>query len=250
MFDNHIGEVPMIRGFILYYLNIKPTHGYEIQKHLQVSGTEQWAKIQSGSIYYALTKLEKEKFIEALKEERIGSRIRKIYQITENGKKELHREMMEELAKPLVTTGSTKFITDPMLNTLSKDECIHIIENHIKQLDEQKKFWEKWQKVKASDGALEITKLSFQMTIESLKSQIVWHEELLKNIDVYIECSEFTKNVIKQFDFDALDSSMAGKDQVDDKIEYIKKLKATILEDPRNAIDNLDRMLDELQKQK
>ena len=30
-------------------------------------------KIQSGSIYYALTKLEKDKFIKVLKEERTGS---------------------------------------------------------------------------------------------------------------------------------------------------------------------------------
>ncbi|MDV9924842.1 PadR family transcriptional regulator, partial [Clostridioides difficile] len=50
----------MIRTLILYYLNIKPTHGYEIQKFLQVSGADRWTKIQSGSIYYALAKLEKD----------------------------------------------------------------------------------------------------------------------------------------------------------------------------------------------
>ncbi len=34
----------MIRTLILYYLNIKPTHGYEIQKFLQVSGADRWTK--------------------------------------------------------------------------------------------------------------------------------------------------------------------------------------------------------------
>ena len=72
----------MIRALILYYLSIKPTHGYEIQKFIQLLGTDQWMKIQSGSIYYALTKLEKEKCIDVLREERTGSRVRKIYKIT------------------------------------------------------------------------------------------------------------------------------------------------------------------------
>lgn len=237
----------MIRAFILYYLNIKPTHGYEIQKFLQVSGTEQWAKIQSGSIYYALTKLEKEKFISALREERLGSRIRKIYQITDSGKKELHREMMEELGKPLVTTGSAKFITEPMLNTLTKEECIPILSNQIKQLKEQKEFWEKWQEVKASDKAMEITKISFQMTIESYRNQIAWHEELLQNIDFYIKNSEYMNKYINKFDFDSVESSKNDSSHTNDKIEYIKMLKSAILEDPRNAIDNLDRILEELQ---
>ena len=75
----------MIRGLILYYLNIKPTHGYEIQLFIKVSGMDQWAKVQSGSIYYALNKLEKEKCIQVLREERTGSRVRKIYEITDLG---------------------------------------------------------------------------------------------------------------------------------------------------------------------
>ncbi|WP_235689849.1 PadR family transcriptional regulator [Clostridioides difficile] len=60
----------MIRTLILYYLNIKPTHGYEIQKFLQVSGADRWTKIQSGSIYYALAKLEKDGGVRVLKEEK------------------------------------------------------------------------------------------------------------------------------------------------------------------------------------
>lgn len=99
----------MIRGIILFYINIKPTHGYEIQRFLQLSGTETWAKIQSGSIYYAINKLEKEKKIEVLREERNGSRIRKIYQITQAGKLELKKEMREALSSPIVSVGNKDF---------------------------------------------------------------------------------------------------------------------------------------------
>ena len=83
----------MIRGIILYYLNIKPTHGYEIQQYISMSGMEQWTKIQSGSIYYALTKLEKEKNIAVIREEHTGARVRKIYEITDLGTEVLQLEL-------------------------------------------------------------------------------------------------------------------------------------------------------------
>ncbi|MDD5936144.1 MAG: PadR family transcriptional regulator [Clostridiales bacterium] len=238
----------MVRAFILYYLNIKKTHGYEIQKFVQMQGTEQWGKIQSGSIYYALTKLEKEKFIEVYKEERVGARIRKIYQITESGKAELQREMAEELASPIWSVGSFKFVTDPMLSTLPKEECIQIIQQHIKSLQEQKDYWEKWQKVKISKDSLKLTKISFEMTIKSISDQILWHEELLKNLDMYIQLSHKTSQFIQSVDFDLLEQTNEENATNHEKLAYAMKLKKVIEEDPRNAIDNLNKIIDELTK--
>jgi DNA-binding PadR family transcriptional regulator len=53
----------MIKLLLLYYLSVKPTHGYEIQRFIQENELDKWTKIQSGSIYYALAKLEKEGLI-------------------------------------------------------------------------------------------------------------------------------------------------------------------------------------------
>lgn len=239
----------MVRAFILYYLNIKKTHGYEIQKFLMMQGTEQWGKIQSGSIYYALTKLEKEKFIEVYQEERIGSKIRKIYQITESGKQELKREMAEQLASPLVPVGSFKFMTDPMLSTLTKEECESIIKGHLLTLKEQRAYWSKWQEIKGTDTSLPLTILSFQMAITSINDQIAWHEELLKNLDVYIQCSKNTTQLIQSVDFDIFEDKVKEKHTDNEKLAYAKKLRDAILEDPRNAIDNLDRIIEDMMKQ-
>lgn len=238
----------MVRAFVLYYLNIKPTHGYEIQRFLQLQGTEQWGKIQSGSIYYALTKLEKEKHLIVLKEERTGSRIRKIYQITESGRKELQVEMAHELSLPLAQIGSFKFIIDPILNTLSKEESIKIITHHIQTLKEQKEYWEKWQGIKATKDSLELNRISFDMSISSLAYQIAWHEELIRNFDTYMEFTKYSKNLIQSFDFDSMENDIQGDKLVDDKLEYVMKLKSAILEDPRNAVENLDKIIDELKK--
>jgi DNA-binding PadR family transcriptional regulator len=238
----------MISAFILYYLNIKPTHGYEIQKFLQVSGAEQWAKIQSGSIYYALTKLEKDKYIQVLREERTGSRVRKIYAITENGKEELHRAMAEELDKPISTIGSLKFFTDPMLSTLNKDEIIRIVKSHIAKLEEQKNYWEKWFRIKVNEGTMDISRISFNMTIDNIGSQISWHQELLKDIDEYIKLSKGTELIIKSFDFDQMEEDKSvSEDEL--KLQYAMKLKNEILQDPQNALANLDKIIEELQGQ-
>ncbi|MBH1939833.1 PadR family transcriptional regulator [Mobilitalea sibirica] len=236
----------MIRAFILYYLNMKPTHGYEIQKFLQISGTEQWAKIQSGSIYYALTKLEKEKYIQVLREERTGSRVRKIYTITDNGKTELHKEMAQELDKPISTIGSIKFFTDPMLSTLSKDEIIKIVSNHINKLMEQKEFWERWYAVKVDETTLALSRISFEMTIQNIDSQILWHQELLEHLDIYIKNSKDTEQIIKSFDFDWMEEGTTGAGD-EEKLQYALKLKNEILKDPQNAVANLDKIIKELQ---
>jgi len=227
---------------------MKPTHGYEIQKFLQVSGTDQWAKIQSGSIYYALTKLEKEKHIRVLREERTGSRVRKIYEITDTGREELHREMAEELDQTISPIGSMKFFTDPMLSTLGKDEITRIVSNHIRKLTEQQEYWEKWYHIKVDQTATEIMKLTFQMTIENIKYQVLWHQELLNHLDDYIESSKGTEQIIKSLDFGQLevDHILSEEEQ---KLQYTFKLKNEILKDPQNALVNLDKIIEELQNQ-
>lgn len=238
----------MVSAFILYYLNMKPTHGYEIQRFLQVSGADQWARIQSGSIYYALTKLEKEKYIRVLREERTGSRVRKIFEITESGREELNRQMAEELDKPISNIGSMKFFTGPMLSTLSKEDMIKIISNHINKLQEQKEFWEKWYHIKVDDTSSELARLSFQMTIGNIDYQIRWHQELAKNLDDYIKEGKETDQIIKNINFDqmAMDTSETEEEQ---KLQYALKLKAEIMKDPQNAMVNLDKIIDELQIQ-
>ncbi len=238
----------MIRGIILFYINIKPTHGYEIQRFLQLSGTETWAKIQSGSIYYAINKLEKEKKIEVLREERNGSRIRKIYQITQAGKLELKKEMREALSSPIVSVGSLKFITEPMLATLEVEEMQPILEKHIKELQNQLSFWEEWQVAKAGEEANRLSKLSFQMSIESLRMQIAWHEELLENLGGYKEQSKLMARTIEAFDFSQYEV-VTKEEETKQSLAFAEELKAVLLSDPKNAVKHLDQIIDQLKKQ-
>lgn len=239
----------MIRALILYYLSIKPTHGYEIQKFIQLSGTDQWMKIQSGSIYYALTKLEKEKCIDVLREERTGSRVRKIYKITEHGMKEMHKEIMSVLQTPIAGTGSPKFIIEPMLSLLDESELKVAIQNHIKELKEKREYWKRWSDIKAGKDATKLVQLSFSMTINALEDQILWHKELLDNLELYLNEGDAMKNFIIQFDVDSAETEVEVS-EVDQKISYLNKIKDIIKDNPSKALDNLDLILEELQRQK
>lgn len=236
----------MVSAFILYYLNIKPTHGYEIQKFIQLIGIEQWTRIQSGSIYYALSKLEKEKFIEVLREERTGSRVRKIYAITESGKEELYRRFSEELEKPIASIGSMKFFTGPMLGTLKREDIERIVNKHLHELKEQKETWKTWYQVKVDEKTSDLSRLSFRMTIDNLNYQIFWHQELLKHLDDYINEARETERLIKSIDIGRMESerSVSAEEQ---KLQYAKRIRDEILRDPTNALVNLDRIIEELE---
>lgn len=239
----------MIRGIILYYLNIKPTHGYEIQQFIQMSGIDQWTKIQSGSIYYALTKLEKEKNISVLREERTGSRIRKIYEITDEGREALKEEMRQELAAPLFNTGSFKFITAPIFDSLSKDEMVKIIENHINELNEVKDYWNMWSMKKSLGDKHGLTSLSFKITIDSIENQILWHKELLDHIDYYIEESKTMGMMIASFDSESLKESEVNSKN-EDRLEFLNSIKEALSKNPEAALDNINSLIEEIKKEK
>lgn len=242
----------MIRGLILYYLNIKPTHGYEIQLFIKVSGMDQWAKVQSGSIYYALNKLEKEKCIQVLREERTGSRVRKIYEITDLGREELEREMRKELATPIIETGSLKYIVYPMISVLSPGETKSIIKKHIADLSETKKYWETWRDVKCGADASKIMRLSFDMTIHSLEDQIAWHEELMNCLGDYRKEAEEVMHMIQSFEPDSISDERdenSKPNETQDKIALLEKIKESVETDPKKALEQLNEIMEAMKKQ-
>lgn len=191
----------MIKVLILYYLSLKSTHGYEIQKFIQVNHMDSWTKIQSGSIYYALAKLEKEGLIKLVAEVNVGAKSRKIYSITDKGREELKLLVNEELNSPIGEAGSDKFILYPLLCVADKDETESVIISHISELEKKKAEIERWQQVKCNSRTLEVEKISFEMMLSSLEYQIKWHRALLLQLDDCIKYSNEVAEIIKSYDF-------------------------------------------------
>lgn len=237
----------MIKALILYYLSLKPTHGYEIQKFIQLNHMDSWTKIQSGSIYYALGKLEKEGLIKLQREEAIGTKVRKIYEMTQKGKEELKVCVKEELNREIYDIGSDKFIIYPILQGIDKKEVIVQVEKHIDKLKARKLEQEKWQKLKIGKGSLKVEEICFEMMISSLDYQIKWHEALLEEIDECMASSEQMAQLIKQVDFSTINNLSEVEQEV--QVDQITKLKEEILNHPEEAEDKLEKLIQLLKKE-
>ena len=240
MLDKEVRNI--IKVLILYYLSIKSTHGYEIQKFIQINHMDKWTKIQSGSIYYALNKLEKDGFIVLKEEIGSGSKARKIYKITDNGRAELKELVKNELANELFPSGSDKFIIYPLLNTLDKESMISQINSHIDRLKEKRIYLKKWQNIKINKQSLAVERISFEIMITNLEYQIKWHEALIEEMDKCIAASNEISNLISNFDFSNAETIEASTN------DSIESLKQEILNNPENAQEKLEELIKKLRK--
>lgn len=231
----------MVKLIILYYLNIKPTHGYEIQKFIQATGLDVWAKIKSGSIYYALSKMEKNGEVGLYKEETHGSKVRKIYKITEKGKLELKKTIEQELDKPLIPIGTEKFIIPITFNRLDKKQATSIINNHIKSLEETLDYWEYWKDIKINDSTLEVERISFDMTLTGIKDSIRWHKAVIDEYDEYIKYSQSQELMIKNIDFGEVEEAKNNDTKADK--DRIDELREIILNNPEKSKDALEELM-------
>lgn len=236
----------MVKALILYYLSIKPTHGYEIQKFIQLNHMDSWTQIRSGSIYYALSKLERKGSIQLFREESIGAKTRKVYKITEKGQKELQNCLEKELNREIYNIGSDKFIIYPILNGIKKEAIIENVKNHIEALEAKKKDIIKWKKIKVNNQALKIESISFEMMLSSLDYQIKWHKALLEEIDYCISISNQMSNFIRHVDFTSLEDSEEAMKKA--RQEDINKIKNEILANPETAEEKLDQLIKILKK--
>ena len=210
----------MIKVLILYYLSLKSTHGYEIQKFIQVNHMDSWTKIQSGSIYYALAKLEKEGLIVLAAEETVGAKLRKVYAITPMGRKALQLFVHKELDSQICEVGSDKFILYPLLCISDKNMIEQIITSHISELKKKKDALQKWYHIKTNHQTLEVEKISFEMMLSNLDYQIKWHLALISQLESCIAFSNEVAKVIQTYDFS--NSEIASSDSVID-LESLKK---------------------------
>lgn len=191
----------MIRAFILYFLSVKPTHGYEIQKYIQLNQMNDWTTIQSGSIYYALTKLEKEGLIEIVREEAIGKKTRKIYGITDKGRQELESTLVDLVSMPIYNEKSDKFVAYPLMSNLDEHLLKEKIQTHVDSLRKKKYAIEEWQSIKVNEHSLGVERISFEMMISSLDYQIRWHDMFLSEIGRCRKASGLMREYIEYVNF-------------------------------------------------
>lgn len=190
----------MVQLLILYYLSLKSTHGYEIQKFIQLNHMEEWNNIQSGSIYYAMSKLEKGGLIKLVEKVGDNEKSKRIYEITEKGRSKLAQIALQELKKSLGCISSEKFLIYPIVANLTREQSLAAIEGHIKNLKKELceiSHWHKEKQITASK--VEIATLKLMK--DTVENQIEWHKVLAENLDETILVSKEISSLIKAVDF-------------------------------------------------
>jgi PadR family transcriptional regulator, regulatory protein PadR len=89
------GKIELLRGtldlLILRTLALGPAHGHEIAKHIQRS-TDDVLQVEHGSLYPALHRLERKRWLAARWESREAKREFKYYRLSAAGRKQLLQE--------------------------------------------------------------------------------------------------------------------------------------------------------------
>mgnify|MGYP001169825014 FL=1 len=173
----------MTRLIILSLLRERPMHGYEIQQFIQESRLDQWANVLSGSIYYALNKMEEEGLIRAEAEERTGARLRKIYGITPEGEKVYHELLRESLVTPPHSLKSDFLLAVNLIHTLPKEEVLSLLRRNMEQLEETKALWQQGYSIKKQYGLSEASRLLFENSLQMMDLDIQLLYRLLKLVE-------------------------------------------------------------------
>lgn len=162
----------MTNLIILAFLRDRPMHGYEIQQMIQTSRMDTWANLLSGSIYYALNKMEKEGLIEAVAEERTGARLRKIYGITKQGE-QLFRQLIEDAVKLPPHSVKSDFVAAlNWIETLPKEQALAYLDQNLAQLEETLALWRLGRSLKSEHGLTPIAEACFDNAIALLELDI------------------------------------------------------------------------------
>jgi DNA-binding PadR family transcriptional regulator len=111
-------------------------HPYEIKRRLEAAMVECYIDVDTGTLYYAVRQLEKEKLIEAVAEERVArGGVRTIYRITAKGRDEfrdgLHRQLEAEGPVSQTLYGALLFLHLADRNAV--EDALH---RRIARLDE------------------------------------------------------------------------------------------------------------------
>ncbi|NKI21270.1 PadR family transcriptional regulator [Paenibacillus dendritiformis] len=164
----------MVNLIILALLRQRPMHGYEIQQIIQTNRMDEWANLLSGSIYYALNKLEQKGLVRTEAEERTGARLRKIYAITETGEI-LFLELVRESLKMMPHSPKSDFVVGlNWIEMIPKDEALSLLQQNMKQVEDKLAQFHYGKEVKAAYSLSPFGEASFDNAIAQLELDLAF----------------------------------------------------------------------------
>ena len=171
---------------ILGFLEYQPMTGYDLKKYFDQSIAHFWSATQS-HIYKALDGLEEDGLAESVLIPQEGKPNRKLYQITDKGKAELHRWMTTPL--PVETPREAWLIQIFFAHGSSNEEIAHLFEKRLEAFRElllqckiaQGHIDENYKRVQI-DRLRELWQLTLDYGADYYEHEIAWLKKTLPRI--------------------------------------------------------------------
>ncbi len=171
---------------ILGFLNYMPMTGYDLKKRFDNSVAHFWSADQS-QIYRTLTRLTESGWAEVEVVEQTERPDRKVYHITEAGKKELHAwlagpiPMQEMRSAPLIQVFFSGQLTDEEL--LAKfEQAVAAMRQVLESYQLVPAFIQQYQKELTTPREAFCWGLTLELGFKSIQAQIEWAESIIQRI--------------------------------------------------------------------
>lgn len=167
-------ETMSIQIVLLGLLQEKSYHPYEMKKTIIENKWDHLFPVTDGNIYHAIRKLEKNDWVESVKEEQVNNRPnRTVYRITDEGRVQLSIEIQlvfeQRLKEPRSLYPATLFI-----HSSNVDEIKKLIQQWIIELKEENSIQTEYPE--------QLPQLIHRHYKETNELYIKWFEDLLTNI--------------------------------------------------------------------
>lgn len=171
------------RLVILGLLRERPLYGYEIKQIIE-EHMDDWTSIAFGSIYFALSKLDGEGFIEKVATEKTGGRpSRSIYQITEVGRAEflcLLRQVWGQVERHYFAFDVGLFFGD----ALPLEETKGYLQGRVAQLEDIVQYITAHRVEQLADEDVpRLAAAIFDHSLTQFQAELDWTRDLLDKVE-------------------------------------------------------------------
>ncbi|MNJ35188.1 Transcriptional regulator PadR-like family protein [compost metagenome] len=173
----------MTNLILLALLRERPMHGYELQQLIQNNRMDTWTNLLSGSIYYALNKMEQDGLLRTEAEERTGARLRKIYAITEAGEEMFQHMLRQSLTLSPHSVKSDFSLGLMWIEQIPEGEAISLLKQNLQQLEETLELWHVGREIKGQYGLSPFAEASFDNAMALLELDIQYVNRIIQLVE-------------------------------------------------------------------
>lgn len=179
--EYYMTRISDLEAAILGLLYDKSQHGYQLEKTIEGWGMRNWTQIGFSSIYYVLKKLENKKLVTSKMVKVEGKPARKVFTITDLGKKTMKTKLIELLSwnKKIISPFDLGLA---YLNYLPPQEVVEYLDNYMKSAQGRIKFLESSVKTQKKLGAPYYVVALFSRPLATLKTEMEWVKEFIEKI--------------------------------------------------------------------